>query len=62
MLRRLLRWLLYSLGVLCTLILVAGLLLWWRFPAERLQQYVVERLQQRLQRPIQVGVVPAVAG
>ncbi|MGQ4809411.1 hypothetical protein NKDENANG_02828 [Candidatus Entotheonellaceae bacterium PAL068K] len=57
MLRRLLRWLFYSLGVICVLALVAGLLLWWFFPAEQLQAYVIERLEQRLQRPIQVGAV-----
>jgi uncharacterized protein involved in outer membrane biogenesis len=57
MLRRLLRWILYSLGAFCLLTLLAVFLLWWFFPAERVRQYVVTALETRLQRPIHIGAL-----
>ncbi|NBC85837.1 MAG: AsmA family protein, partial [Bacteroidetes bacterium] len=52
-----LRWLLYGLGGLIGLVLLAAVVLPWVFPPERLKRIVVPQVEQAVQRDVTVGSI-----
>jgi len=51
------RWLLYGLGGLIGLVLLAAVVLPWVFPPERLKRIVVPQVEQAVQRDVTVGSI-----